>query len=143
MPMATREARARARASPHRTGGAFLAALAMITLLAAGTGLALAWLVHEPRRPGTPERTGRDACAPCAYSPGTNLYRLEPVVANLRHPQEAFVRVDLALVIEEPDEAARTASGRGDRIGHDGLSAHPRSGAARRWQAASNSCVKT
>lgn len=92
------------------TGGAFLAALALITLLAAGTGLALAWLVHE-RAAQAPRSEQAATPAPLRYSPGTNLYRLEPVVANLRHPQDAFVRVDLALVIEEPDEAARTRLG--------------------------------
>jgi flagellar FliL protein len=90
--------------------GAFLAGLALMTLLAAGTGLTLAWLVHE-RAAQAPRTEQAVTPAPLRYSPGTNLYRLEPVVANLRHPREAFVRVDLALVIEEPDEAARTRLG--------------------------------
>ncbi|MGY6567938.1 MAG: flagellar basal body-associated FliL family protein [Salinarimonas sp.] len=96
-------------ATPSR--GGFLATLVLMTLLAGATGPTLAWLVHD-RMAQMPR--GEDQAVtptPLRYSPGTSLYRPEPVIANLRQPRDAFIRVDFALVIDEADEAARTRLG--------------------------------
>ncbi len=100
---------ARPAATPSR--GGFLAPLVLMTLLAGATGPTLAWLVHD--RMAQMPRGEEEAVtpAPLRYSPGTSLYRPEPVIANLRQPRDAFIRVDLALVIDEADEATRTRLG--------------------------------
>lgn len=91
-------------AKPGQAG--FLAALALLTLLAGGTGLGLAFIVHE-RATGTTQAEAVPRPEPLRYSPGSSLFRLEPIVTNLRHPRETFIRADIALVLDEPDEAAR------------------------------------
>lgn len=100
--------------SGNRAGGAarpgqagFLAALALLTILAGGTGLGLAFIVHE-RALRIDQTTVAPTPEPLRYKPGTSLFRLEPIVTNLRHPQDTFIRADIALVLDEPDEAART-----------------------------------
>ena len=90
---------------PGRAG--FIAALAILTLLAGGTGLGLAFIVHErASRIGQSETASPPA--PLRYKPGTSLFRLEPIITNLRYPRETFIRADISLVLDEPDEAART-----------------------------------
>jgi flagellar FliL protein len=92
-------------AKPGAAG--FLAALAIMTVLAGGTGLGLAFIVHErAARIGQVETTPPPA--PLRYAPGTSLFRLEPIVTNLRYPRETFIRADISLVLDEPDETART-----------------------------------
>lgn len=106
-PEGYRGGRARA-AEPAKAGaGAFLAALAALTPLAVGTGFALAWLVHD--RIAVPqEQTATERPAePLRYAAGASLHRLQPIVTNLRSPSDVWVRVDLALVMEEPDERNR------------------------------------
>ncbi len=88
--------------------GAFLAGLALMTLLAGATGLGLAFIVHDRAVTSTQRHDSASVPEPLRYTPGTSLFRLEPIVANLRHPRETFVRADIALVLDEPDEAART-----------------------------------
>lgn len=95
---------AEAGAKPGRAG--FLAALVLLTLLAGGTGLGLAYIVHERAARATPSEA-TPAPEPLRYTPGSSLFRLEPIVTNLRYPRETFIRADIALVLDEPDEAAR------------------------------------
>ncbi|MGY6645067.1 MAG: flagellar basal body-associated FliL family protein [Salinarimonas sp.] len=87
--------------------GGFLAALALLTVLAGGTGLGLASIVHE-RALRVDQTKAAPAPEPLRYMPGTSLFRLEPIITNLRHPHETFIRADIALVLDEPDEGART-----------------------------------
>ncbi len=87
--------------------GGFIAALALLTVLAGGTGLGLASIVHE-RALRVDQTKAAPAPEPLRYMPGTSLFRLEPIITNLRHPQETFIRADIALVLDEPDEGART-----------------------------------
>ena len=68
------------------------------------------WCMSAP--PGHPgAKQARERLRPCATAPGRTCIGSNPSSPNLRHPQDAFVRVDLALVIEGPDEAARTRLG--------------------------------
>lgn len=87
--------------------GGFIAALALLTVLAGGTGLGLASIVHE-RALRVDQTKAAPAPEPLRYMPGTSLFRLEPIITNLRHPHETFIRADIALVLDEPDEGART-----------------------------------
>ncbi|MCG6122845.1 MAG: flagellar basal body-associated FliL family protein [Microvirga sp.] len=107
-PEGLRNGRARA-AEPARGGaGPFLAALAVLTPLAVATGFALAWLVHDRIAPPPETAAAERPVEPLRYAAGATLHRLSPVVTNLRSPSDVWIRVDLALVMEEPDEGARS-----------------------------------
>lgn len=99
--------RAGATGKPAGRAG-FLAGLVMMTMLAGATGLGLAFIVHDRAVTSSERRDSTSVPEPLRYAPGTSLFRLEPIVANLRHPRETFVRADIALILDEPDEAART-----------------------------------
>ncbi|TVR05888.1 MAG: hypothetical protein EA385_03035 [Salinarimonadaceae bacterium] len=106
-PEGYRNGRPRA-AEPAKAGtSAFLAALAVLTPLAVGTGFALAWLVHDRIAPSPEAVANERPVEPLRYAAGATLHRLTPVVTNLRSPADVWIRVDLALVMEAPDEPTR------------------------------------
>lgn len=82
----------------------FLGALAIMTILAVGTGFALAYLVqerieaaqsfaNEEASPSQPHETAR-------FAGEISHERLSPIVTNLVEPADAWVRVDLSLVMD-------------------------------------------
>ena len=84
---------------PHLIG-----ALAIMTILAVGTGFSLAYLVQErieaaqasakaETSPPQPHDTTR-------FAGEISLERLSPIVTNLVEPADAWVRVDLSLVMD-------------------------------------------
>lgn len=101
-------------AEPARSGGGgqILAALAVLTPLAVGTGFALAWLVHDRIAPPPQAVEASAPAEPLRYAAGATLLRLTPVVANLRAPADVWARVDLALVMEaaEGEDQQRLAA---------------------------------
>jgi flagellar protein FliL len=103
----------RGRAVPNgMTTPQFFGALAIMTVLAVVTGFALAYTVQERITAAQASAEAAPAIDPVRFAGEIVLERLAPVVTNLQEPSDAWVRVDLALVMDvlEEEERKRLAS---------------------------------
>lgn len=90
-------------AGRRRRSIAAVAALTVLALLVGGAGgLYLAAAVEEVVAARTAE-TPEEAPRTLAYTGDTRLLRLEPVVANLGHPPDAWIRLQTAMIFENGD----------------------------------------
>jgi flagellar protein FliL len=91
---------------PNR--GQFFLAMAALTLLAVGTGFAMAYAVQERIEAMRAQIVLAPPAEPMRFAGETALQRLSPVVTNLVEPADAWVRVDLALVMDRLEEEERS-----------------------------------
>jgi flagellar protein FliL len=95
-------------AAPGRSGKAqFFAAMAVLTLLAVGTGIAMAYAVQERIEAMRAQIALAPPPEPPRFAGELALERLSPVVTNLLEPSGVYVRVDLALVMDRMEEEQR------------------------------------
>jgi flagellar protein FliL len=94
------------------TTSQFFGALAVMTVLAVGTGFALAYTVQERIAAAQAQAEAPPPVDPVRFAGEITLERLAPIVTNLQEPSDAWVRVDLALVMDtlEEEERRRLAS---------------------------------
>ena len=107
-----REGGGRGRAPAPLTTPQFFAALAIMTVLAVGTGFALAYAVQERIAAVRIDAQTAPPPEPVRFAGEVAVERLSPIVTNLADPADAWIRVDLSLVIDslEADERRRLAS---------------------------------
>lgn len=94
------------------TTSQFFGALAIMTVLAVGTGFALAYTVQERITAAQASAEAAPQVEPVRFAGEIVLERLSPIVTNLAEPSETFVRVDVSLVMDalEEEERKRLAS---------------------------------
>ena len=90
----------------------FFGALAIMTVIAVGTGFALAYTVQERIEAAQIQAEAAPPPEPVRFAGEIAMERLAPIVTNLVDPADAWIRVDLSLVMDtlEPDERKRLSS---------------------------------
>lgn len=96
---------------------AWLGVTALLTPLAAVAGGLVGWHLVEAARTKASTASPETAAAPHAYTSGTSLRELAPVITNLADPPEAWVRLQAAIVVEP--EATKKVELLAAQIGED------------------------
>jgi flagellar FliL protein len=83
-----------------------------MTVIAVGTGFALAYTVQERIEAAQIQAEAAPPPEPVRFAGEIAMERLAPIVTNLVDPADAWIRVDLSLVMDtlEPDERKRLSS---------------------------------
>lgn len=95
-----------------------LAALALITLVAAAAGGFSSWhVLSSAQRGADGHKDGQDRSTASSYGPGTRFRKIAPLVTNLAAPAGAWIRVEGSVVTDQLNE--EEASVLVARVGQD------------------------